>query len=122
MYRAMVLVAVFFVTCCVGSSGEPTWPQVKSTLIGKTYANVVACAGIPESQSDVGERTGAVLYRDTITGGFTCDATLIIKEGRVASITEREIPSTENSIHIPPDSVMWPNYSLCSRRFKNCAQ
>jgi len=121
MYLALILVAVFFMAGCVGPSGssQTPWSQVKSSLVGKTYADVVACAGIPESQADVGEKVGAVLYRDTITGGFSCDATLMIKEGRVVSITERNVAETYRTSVISPEKT-WQDHTLCSRRFKSC--
>lgn len=119
MHRSLVLAALLSVVCC-SSSSEPAWSVVKSQIIGRSYEDIVSCAGIPDTQSSVSVQTGAVLYRETISGGFTCDATLIIKDGRVTTVTQREIPSTDNTLHIPSDTVLWPNYSLCNKRFASC--
>jgi hypothetical protein len=118
--KSLPAAALFLVGCSVSSSSQTPWSEVKNRLIGKPYEEVVACAGIPDNLTTVTEGTGAVLYRQSITGGFTCDSTMMIKAGTVVSVTEREIPSTDEKIHIPPDSVMWPNYTLCSKRFENC--
>lgn len=116
--RVLLGSIVLGVVAC--SADQPQWSNLKEQMIGRSYQDIVACAGIPDTQATIGENTGAVLYRDTVYGGFSCDATLIIKQSRVASVTQREIPSTDGVIHIPPDRVMWPDYKLCSRRFASC--
>jgi hypothetical protein len=86
-----------------------------NNLIGRSYADVVACAGIPESQADVGVRTGAGLYRMQLPGGFFCDSTLLVKEGRVVSVTEREVEGTDLG-----ERMMWRDHELCIKRFESC--
>ena len=114
MRRALVF-AVMFPVACSGPS-QPPWSSVKGKLIGKTYEEVVACAGVPEGVTTVGQETGAILYRENdMNPSSTCEATMLVKEGQVVSITQRQNDQAPTFA-----KVAWPNYTLCSKRFQEC--
>ncbi len=119
MRRALVFAVLLFVGCCSSLPPQPPWPEVKNKLTGKLYEEIVACAGVPDSLTTVSEGTGAVVYRDYVSygsavGSLICEATMVVKEGHVVSVTQREHDDTTFG------SKEWPNFKLCSKRFENC--
>ena len=112
-------VLIFVILLSVGCSAEPQppWPEVKNKLIGASYEDVVSCAGVPDNLTTVSEGTGAVLYRRyDVRTASTCEATLVVKQGRVTGVTQNEVDA--NSSYT---KIVWPNQALCSKRFENCS-
>jgi hypothetical protein len=114
MHRMLIFSISILIGC--SASPQPPWSEVKNRLLGRTYEEVVTCAGVPDGITTVSEGIGAILYREHVsTPRSTCESTLLIKDGRVANITQRQ-----NNESSTASNIVWPNYTLCSKRFESC--
>jgi hypothetical protein len=122
-HRLIFLIVVMSAATACASNHSATQHSIGSQLLGKTRADIIACAGQPVKQVSHSEglilryyKEASLLEESHPTSKSShsrthegCWTSLLIEEERVTGVQFRSVPDLEDSLHVE-----------CQRQFQSC--